>query len=89
MTDQALYLLIKQIGERAGLPDLNSRILRRTMIVRAIAGGADREALRERAGHMSWLNAKAYDGLFKLARRRRIKDEPLPYVTPQGPSPMA
>lgn len=84
LTDQALYLLIKQVGERAGLPEVTSRVLRRTMIVRAIAGGADRDALHQRAGHMSWLNAKAYNELFKLARRRRVKDEPLPYVPPAG-----
>lgn len=86
MTDQSLYLLIKQIGDRAGLPELNSRMLRRTMIVRTIAGGADREALTQRVGHMSWLNAKAYDELAKLTRRRRVKDEPLPYVPPTPPS---
>lgn len=87
MTDQALYLLIRQIGEKAGMPELTSRMLRRTMIVRAIAGGADRDALTRRAGHMSWLNARAYDDLYKLARRRRIKDEPLPYVRPAAAAP--
>lgn len=89
MTDQALYLLIKQIGERAGLPELTSRMLRRTMIVRAIAGGADRAALTARVGHMSWLNARSYNELAKLARRRRVKDEPLPYVTPAVTGPRA
>ena len=84
MTDQALYLLVKQIGERAGMPELTSRMLRRTMIVRAIAGGADREALAQRVGHMSWLNAHAFEDLAGLARRRRIKDEPLPYVPPKN-----
>jgi integrase len=86
MTDQALYLLIKQIGVRAGMPELTSRMLRRTMIVRAIAGGADRDALTQRAGHMSWLNARAFDDLADLAKRRRIKDEPLPYVPPRNNS---
>ena len=83
MTDQAVYLLIKQIGERAGMPELTSRMLRRTMIVRAIASGADREALTQQAGHMSWLNARAFEELAGLAKRRRIKDEPLPYVQPK------
>lgn len=82
MTDQALYLLIKQVGERAGIPKLTSRMLRRTMIVRAIAGGADREALTQRVGHMSWLNTKAFEDLAGLAKRRLINDEPLPYVPP-------
>lgn len=82
MTDQALYLVVKQIGDRAGMPELTSRMLRRTMIVRAIAGGADRDALAQRVGHMSWLNARAFNDLAGLARRRRIKDKPLPYVPP-------
>lgn len=84
MTDQSLYLLVKQIGDRAGMPELTSRMLRRTMIVRAIAGGADRNALARRIGHMSWLNARVFDDFAGLAKRRRIKDEPLPYVSPKN-----
>lgn len=84
LTDQSIYLLIRQIGEKAGMPDLNSRILRRTMIVRAIAAGADREALTSRVGHMSWLNAMAFDDLAKLAKRRKVTAQPLPYVSPKG-----
>lgn len=87
LTDQSVYLLIRAAGERAGLPRLTSRILRRTMLVRLIAAGADRAALARQVGHMSWLNAKAFGELAAAARRRRVKTTSVPYTPPARKAP--
>lgn len=85
LTDQAVYLMVRDLGRRAGLPELSTRVLRHTMIVRAIAAGADREALARRVGHMSWLNAKAFEELAAVARRLRADTTRLPYPPPGTP----
>lgn len=67
LTAQAVYGIVARVAQRAGVTPVTPRDLRRTCLIRLIRAGLDAEALRQRVGHLSWLNSTAYEALYREA----------------------
>jgi integrase len=79
LTDQAVYLILRSIGEQAGIGPITTRDLRSTLIVRQIASGLDYESISRHVGYLSWLSAQAYRGLARETAKAEAATLDLPY----------
>lgn len=60
LTAQAVYDIIRKAADRAHLAGVRSRDLRRTAVVKMIAGGMSLEDVQHVVGQTSWLTPAAY-----------------------------
>lgn len=84
MTDQAIYTIFGRIAERAGMPQLTLRDLRRAYVVSLIRSGKAIEEVRYLVGHASWFTTAAYRELAADTSMQGYSLEKLPYRSPKG-----
>lgn len=83
LTDQAVYLILRSIGEQAGIGPVTTRDLRSTLIVRLIGSGMDYESISRHVGFLSFFSARAYRELAMSAGQAGQATLDLPYP-PEG-----
>ncbi|MEX0774749.1 MAG: tyrosine-type recombinase/integrase [Phycisphaeraceae bacterium] len=79
LTDQAIYDIIRRLAQRAGLPHLTMRDLRRAYVVSLIAAGHTQEQVQQLAGHASWLTTAAYQRMTQRLKQETDRTLKLPY----------
>lgn len=84
MTDQAVYDIFGRIVERAGVPDVTLRDLRRAYVISLIRAGHPIDQVQYLVGHASWFTTSAYSELAKDKVSPSYDLEKLPYVSPKG-----
>lgn len=63
LTDQALYLILRSVGEQTGVGPVSTRDLRSTLIVRLIRADMDFETISKHVGYLSFFSVRAYEDL--------------------------
>jgi integrase len=79
LTDQAVYLILRSIGEQAGIGPITTRDLRSTLIVRLIGSGMDYESISRHVGFLSFFSARAYQELAQATDQAGPATLDLPY----------
>jgi integrase len=60
MTDQAIYDIFGRVAQRAGVPDVTLRDLRRAYVISLIRAGKPLAEVQYLVGHASWLTTTSY-----------------------------
>ena len=84
MTDQAIYDIFHRIVDRAGVPTLTLRDLRRAYLVSLIRLGKSVATVQYLVKHTSWFSTAAYQTLAADAGHPSYVLEKLPYQKPKG-----
>lgn len=79
LTDQAVYLILRSIGESAGVGPITTRDLRRSLIVRLIVSGMDYETISRQVGYLSFFSARAYQDLAEESESAGARSLDVPY----------
>jgi len=79
LTDQAIYDIAGRVAQRAGVPTVTLRDIRRAYVISLIRTGKDLPEVQYLVGHASWLTTTSYQALASEKRHPTYDVVNLPY----------